>query len=44
MKFYGKITVSRYAKDNWNPEITEIYMENLSNTEWTSPCIGEKSD
>ena len=27
MKFYGKITVARYAEDNWNPEITEIYAD-----------------
>ena len=25
MKFHGKITVARYAEDNWNPEITEIF-------------------
>ena len=25
MKFHGKITVARYAEDNWNAEMTEIY-------------------
>ena len=25
MKSHGKITVARYAEDNWNPEITEIF-------------------
>lgn len=29
MKFHGKITVARYAEDNWNPEITEIYAEHF---------------
>ena len=29
MKFYGKITVSRYAEDKWNPEITEIYADHF---------------
>lgn len=29
MKFYGKITVARYAEDNWNPEITEIYADHF---------------
>ena len=29
MKFYGKITVNRYAEDNWNPEITEIYADHF---------------
>lgn len=27
MKFHGKITVARYAEDNWNPEITEIFAD-----------------
>ena len=27
MKFYGKITVNRFAEDAWNPETTEIYAE-----------------
>ena len=27
MKFYGKITVYRYAEDNWNAETTEIFSE-----------------
>ena len=29
MKFYGKITVARYAEDNWTPEITEIFAEHF---------------
>lgn len=29
MKFHGKITVARYAEDNWNPEITEIYADHF---------------
>lgn len=29
MKFYGKITVARYAEDNWNPKITEIYADHF---------------
>ena len=29
MKFYGKITVARYAEDNWNAEITEIYADHF---------------
>ena len=29
MKFYGKITVNRYAEDNWDPEITEIYADHF---------------
>ena len=29
MQFYGKITVYRYAEDNWNPEITEIFAEHF---------------
>ena len=27
MKFHGKITVARYAEDNWTPDITEIYAD-----------------
>ena len=27
MKFHGSIKVYRYAEDNWNPEITEIYAD-----------------
>lgn len=27
MEFIGRITVTRYAEDNYNPEITEVYNE-----------------
>ena len=29
MKFHGKITVARYAEDNWNAETTEIYADHF---------------
>lgn len=29
MKFYGQISVARYAEDNWNPETTGIYADHF---------------